>query len=1290
MDVMVNSNSSDNVLGLCERLRSERLLVSSELETLQHLNRTIESDLKKLSEKIWICRQEQFVLQRLINCDPNVQPDRCCRLLSSLSSARFVPAHRVLGHHVSSVAELFRLLIQSPKAVAEFLNAADHINAKELFTFSFDDLCRSVFNFLYGSSIFPLDERKVLELLAHLISLQLVTKAEPRRVLRKGTSAFSKLYGMFSEELFSAKIFLTAALHEPIMFLLSQDEGFLDIDASKLPLRFHPEDRRKRFGADEESRQYKERVAAYRRSVLDRLALITMQFVKSIHQAISCFPSSLTWLVCQLKTGLLDKKRVSIEEADVICTDLIFTNFICQAITNPEPHGIISDTPISHVARFNLIQIGQILQTLALMPYEDPPAVMQELLGRITENTMPDVVHTVLSSSILTIEGMFPGVVVDGNEREMYARSACFGTLNEIQTMLEYLRTNAVESINDEALRRALKTHVRRLPEEFNANVPNAQPEDTTSGTPKSMLRSSSGRLRTFVDRVQHVAKSGQQRLLTNLPNSPSFETDRNDNPSPVSQQRITSPIEVPEVLVLTIVDDNVPLGLESEDKIMSAVKPSQQRKHTTSDSLAEKKTRFKPTESIVSDLTATTDAASDDEDDGEAAASICSSDPAINDMMADEVDDPEEDVSTLPDNFSDVVPISANVSGRGSPSLSGGRGSGRGTPFSGGGGPTDPTVSVSSTVAEAAGASRNEAHRNLPKLPVTIKKQNPEGLEEKFGKFGLPPQDPTRYRDETYSLVSDSWSTDVVASDNEGLNEIPPIPPPIPPRQQDQSLSLPVMPAPSGLFLPPTLPVQNQPPIHESLSAGRINEMTANNATGGLLSTAERERIADDILNKYRTAPATPASSNGANPTVPLSNGLLLPNASKSDDFVYYDPANITQCKAFIDAKRKLRLVLSSAANIPTNMTASRPTASSSNVLLSGISNSQSITRAEDDPRANLNEFLKLLLAESINSQDKTLSAQIREAQRSLSIFDQRGIRKLLRTLKDEHRRRTSYLMYLQQSRLTLLQLSSYFSKLSARVSREKSLIGECLIEMLVRLSVENNEQFLRKFIYEFRRSRAQDERTYIVDRALNDLYAQIDIDSIWQGLSDENIEYVRKSMERAIMTQIYQYALYPNQDADQYRDDVFFKALRSIASFVGPDHPELRIPKRFHGECPWPSAQAEIAIINAYKAPRDKMACVMRCCETIENLIGLASDRAASADDITPVLVYVLLQVVVLSELSIYDRLGKSSCIAYIEGFYARRMPGEEAYWWTQFRAAVEFLKSLCHKHHAAPPSI
>jgi hypothetical protein len=77
---------------------------------------------------------------------------------------------------------------------------------KENFTYTCEDLCRSIFNVLYGSCVFPLDERNILDLLAHLIGLQLISKSEPRKILRKGTSAFSKMYTLFSEKLFSAKV----------------------------------------------------------------------------------------------------------------------------------------------------------------------------------------------------------------------------------------------------------------------------------------------------------------------------------------------------------------------------------------------------------------------------------------------------------------------------------------------------------------------------------------------------------------------------------------------------------------------------------------------------------------------------------------------------------------------------------------------------------------------------------------------------------------------------------------------------------------------------------------------------------------------------------------------------------------------------------------------------------------------------------------------------------------------------------------------------------------------------
>lgn len=68
----------------------------------------------------------------------------------------------------------------------------------------------------------------------------------------------------------------------------------------------------------------------------------------------------------------------------------------------------------------------------------------------------------------------------------------------------------------------------------------------------------------------------------------------------------------------------------------------------------------------------------------------------------------------------------------------------------------------------------------------------------------------------------------------------------------------------------------------------------------------------------------------------------------------------------------------------------------------------------------------------------------------------------------------------------------------------------------------------------------------------------------------------------------------------------------------------------QRFHVECPWPSAQAEIASLAAYKTPKDKVSCVCRCAATIMNLLAMASEgNIPAADDFVPVLVFVLITV-------------------------------------------------------------
>lgn len=124
------STTSDSLSTLCERLRSERLLVNSEQETLQQLNSTVDKQLAELNQLAWISQQEKLVLRRLVNSDPSVRPENCCQLVASISAARFKEGYRGVGHHAAAISQIFRLLLSSPRAVAEFLSAADHLQLK--------------------------------------------------------------------------------------------------------------------------------------------------------------------------------------------------------------------------------------------------------------------------------------------------------------------------------------------------------------------------------------------------------------------------------------------------------------------------------------------------------------------------------------------------------------------------------------------------------------------------------------------------------------------------------------------------------------------------------------------------------------------------------------------------------------------------------------------------------------------------------------------------------------------------------------------------------------------------------------------------------------------------------------------------------------------------------------------------------------------------------------------------------------------------------------------------------
>ena len=60
---------------------------------------------------------------------------------------------------------------------------------------------------------------------------------------------------------------------------------------------------------------------------------------------------------------------------------------------------------------------------------------------------------------------------------------------------------------------------------------------------------------------------------------------------------------------------------------------------------------------------------------------------------------------------------------------------------------------------------------------------------------------------------------------------------------------------------------------------------------------------------------------------------------------------------------------------------------------------------------------------------------------------------------------------------------------------------------------------------------------------------------------------------------------------------------------------------------------AQKELQKINMYKAPRDKLVCILNCCKVISNLLLNASiaakENPPGADEFLPVLIYVTIKV-------------------------------------------------------------
>lgn len=193
-------------------------------------------------------------------------------------------------------------------------------------------------------------------------------------------------------------------------------------------------------------------------------------------------------------------------------------------------------------------------------------------------------------------------------------------------------------------------------------------------------------------------------------------------------------------------------------------------------------------------------------------------------------------------------------------------------------------------------------------------------------------------------------------------------------------------------------------------------------------------------------------------------------------------------------------------------------------------------------------------------------------------------------------------------------------------------------------------------------------DEFVTIIRTFLDQTNSKLAQHELWKGATDEELDNAAEGLEKYLMNKMYKACFQPIASDDALRDQALSDRL-SLLSFIKPAH--LDIPAELCDDKAIPMAMKELCKIDTYKAPRDKMVCVLNTCKIINNILQSHSDKVSGADEFFPLLVYVVLQ---------SKPPNLHSNVHFIQRFRSPdKLRGEAGYYFTNLQGAIEFVQCV-----------
>ncbi|KAL8803463.1 MAG: hypothetical protein Q9182_003160 [Xanthomendoza sp. 2 TL-2023] len=252
--------------------------------------------------------------------------------------------------------------------------------------------------------------------------------------------------------------------------------------------------------------------------------------------------------------------------------------------------------------------------------------------------------------------------------------------------------------------------------------------------------------------------------------------------------------------------------------------------------------------------------------------------------------------------------------------------------------------------------------------------------------------------------------------------------------------------------------------------------------------------------------------------------------------------------------------------------------------------------------------------------------------------------------------------------------------------------------LEQLRHRTADPVAKFLRSFLVEFGKKQWMvHEQVKIISDFLTFITGKMSQCDIWRGVSDAEFDNAKEGMEKLVMNRLYSQTFSPaipppappqggkgrkkniekllgpgrkgQHQEDIERDEILGQKVR-IYRWVQEEHLDIP-PLGDNGRRFMSFAQQQLLKIKMYRAPRDKVVCVLNCCKVIFGFLSTSKSSDTSADSFVPLLIYVVLQA---------NPEHLVSNVQYILRFRDQeKLGGEAGYYLSSLMGAIQFIENL-----------